>query len=43
LLPGLFVVTYRMRRRIAPATWDAQQRQGELIDIVVEDVNGVRV
>jgi ATP-binding cassette subfamily B protein len=43
VLPGLFVVTYRMRRRIAPATWDAQQRQGELIDIVVEDVNGVRV
>jgi ATP-binding cassette subfamily B protein len=43
MLPGLFIVTYRMRRRIAPATWDAQQRQGELIDIVVEDVNGVRV
>jgi ATP-binding cassette subfamily B protein len=43
VLPGLFIVTYRMRRRIAPATWDAQQRMGELIDIVVEDVNGVRV
>ncbi|HEX3612693.1 MAG TPA: ABC transporter ATP-binding protein [Sporichthyaceae bacterium] len=43
VLPGLFVVTYRMRRRIAPATWDAQQRQGELIDIVVDDVTGVRV
>src|SRR4051812_1857604 len=22
VLPGLFIVTYRMRRRIAPATWD---------------------
>jgi ATP-binding cassette subfamily B protein len=43
VLPGLFIVTYRMRRRIAPATWDAQQRLGELVDIVVEDVNGVRV
>jgi ATP-binding cassette subfamily B protein len=43
VLPGLFTVTYRMRRRIAPATWDAQQREGELIDIVVEDVTGVRV
>ncbi|WP_308217270.1 ABC transporter ATP-binding protein [Streptantibioticus silvisoli] len=43
VLPGLFAVAYRMRRRIFPATWDAQQREGELAQIVDEDVNGVRV
>ncbi len=43
IAPALLVVSYRMRRRIFPATWDAQQREGELIQIVDEDVNGVRV
>ncbi|HYA68346.1 MAG TPA: ABC transporter ATP-binding protein, partial [Acidimicrobiales bacterium] len=41
--PSLLVVSYRMRRRIFPATWDAQQREGDVAQIVDEDVNGVRV
>ncbi len=32
-----------MRTKIFPATWDAQQREGEVIQIVDEAVNGVRV
>ena len=32
-----------MRWRVFPATWDGQQREGELVQIVDEDVNGVRV
>ena len=43
VLPGMFTVSYRMRRRIFPASWDAQQREGEVAQIVDEDVNGVRV
>jgi ATP-binding cassette, subfamily B, bacterial len=41
--PGLLVVSYRMRWRIFPATWDGQQREGDLVQIVDEDLNGVRV
>ncbi|HTT94512.1 MAG TPA: ABC transporter transmembrane domain-containing protein, partial [Solirubrobacterales bacterium] len=41
--PALLAVSYRMRTRIFPATWDAQQREGEVIQIVDEAVNGVRV
>ena len=41
--PSLLVVSYRMRWRIFPATWDAQQREGDVIQIVDEDINGVRV
>ena len=36
-------VSYRMRRRVFPATWDGQQREGDVAQIVDEDVNGVRV
>jgi ATP-binding cassette, subfamily B, bacterial len=43
VLPALVVVSYRMRRRVFPATWDAQQREGELAQIVDEDVGGVRI
>jgi len=43
VLPGLFVVSYRMRWRVFPATWDAQQREGDIAQVVDEDVNGVRV
>ncbi|HEY2061729.1 MAG TPA: ABC transporter ATP-binding protein [Amycolatopsis sp.] len=43
VVPLLLVVSYRMRRRIFPATWAAQQREGDLVQIVDEDVNGVRV
>ena len=32
-----------MRWRIFPATWDGQQREGDLVQIVDEDLNGVRV
>jgi ATP-binding cassette subfamily B protein len=41
--PLLVIVSYRMRSRIFPATWDAQQKEGEVAQIVDEDVNGVRV
>jgi len=41
--PSLLIVSYRMRRRIFPATWDAQQREGDMIQAVDEAVNGVRV
>jgi len=43
VVPALLVVSYRMRQRIFPATWDAQQREGDVAQIVDEDVNGVRV
>ncbi len=43
MAPTLAVVSYRMRWRVFPATWDAQQREGELVSIVDEDLNGVRV
>ncbi len=41
--PSLLFVSYRMRWRIFPATWDGQQREGDLVQIVDEDLNGVRV
>ncbi|MGH9170521.1 MAG: ABC transporter ATP-binding protein [Acidimicrobiales bacterium] len=43
VVPALLVVSYRMRWRIFPATWDGQQREGDVAQIVDEDVNGVRV
>jgi ATP-binding cassette, subfamily B, bacterial len=43
IVPCVLVVSYRMRWRIFPATWDAQQREGDLVQIVDEDLNGVRV
>ncbi|MGI8677584.1 MAG: ABC transporter ATP-binding protein [Jatrophihabitans sp.] len=43
VLPALFAVSYRMRRRIFPATWDAQQHEGDVAQIVDEGVTGVRV
>ncbi len=41
--PALFVVSYRMRRRVFPATWDGQQKEGDVAQIVDEAVGGVRV
>ena len=41
--PALLFISYRMRWRIFPATWDGQQREGDVAQIVDEDVNGVRV
>ena len=43
VMPALFAVSYRMRRRVFPATWDGQQREGDVAQIVDEDVTGVRV
>ena len=43
VLPALFVVSYRMRQRVFPATWDGQQREGDVAQIVDEGVTGVRV
>jgi ATP-binding cassette subfamily B protein len=43
IIPALIVVSYRMRARVFPATWDSQQREGELVQIVDEDTGGVRV
>jgi ATP-binding cassette subfamily B protein len=43
VVPALFVISYRMRWRVFPATWDGQQREGDIAQIVDEDVGGVRV
>jgi ATP-binding cassette subfamily B protein len=43
VVPVLIAVSYRMRWRVFPATWDGQQREGDIAQIVDEDVNGVRV
>lgn len=43
VIPAVMVLSYRMRRRLFPASWDAQQREGEAVQIVDEDLNGVRV
>ena len=41
--PTLLFISYRMRWRVFPATWDGQQKEGDIAQIVDEDVNGVRV
>jgi ATP-binding cassette subfamily B protein len=41
--PALLFISYRMRWRVFPATWDGQQKEGDVAQIVDEDVNGVRV
>jgi len=41
--PLLWVLAMRSRRKIFPATWDAQQQVGEVAGIVDEAVGGVRV
>jgi ATP-binding cassette subfamily B protein len=43
IAPALFVVSYRLRMKVFPASWDGQQREGEVAEIVDEDVGGVRV
>ncbi len=42
-LPLLLIVSLRLRSRVFPATWDAQQRAGEVAGVVDEAVTGVRV
>jgi ATP-binding cassette subfamily B protein len=43
VVPATAVVTTRMRRRLFPATWSAQQRAADLAEHVEETVTGVRV
>ncbi|MET9685727.1 ABC transporter ATP-binding protein [Streptomyces coeruleorubidus] len=43
IVPTVLVVAYRMRWKVFPAAWDAQQRVGDVVQIVDEDLNGVRV
>jgi ATP-binding cassette subfamily B protein len=43
IIPTLLWVGVRMRERVFPATWDAQQRAGEVAGVVDEAVTGVRV
>ncbi|HEV7759143.1 MAG TPA: ABC transporter ATP-binding protein, partial [Acidimicrobiales bacterium] len=42
-LPVMAVVALRLRTTIFPASWDAQQRAGEVAGVVDEAVTGVRV
>jgi len=41
--PGLLTVNILARRRLFPATWDAQQKTGVLAGVVESAVTGVRV
>lgn len=43
VVPALVAISYRMRTRVFPASWDAQQKEGVVAGIVDEDVAGVRV
>ena len=42
-VPAMLAVTLRLRTTIFPASWDAQQRAGEVAGVVDEAVTGVRV
>ncbi|MHB8467193.1 MAG: ABC transporter transmembrane domain-containing protein, partial [Acidimicrobiales bacterium] len=42
-VPLIFMTSLRMRTMIFPATWDNQQRTGEIAGVVDEVVTGVRV
>jgi ATP-binding cassette subfamily B protein len=42
-LPLLLIVSLKLRSVVFPATWDAQQRAGEVAGVVDEAVTGVRV
>ncbi|MFA5785513.1 MAG: ABC transporter ATP-binding protein [Actinomycetota bacterium] len=43
VVPAVVVATLRIRTRVFPATWDAQQRAGEVAGVVEESVSGIRV
>jgi ATP-binding cassette subfamily B protein len=43
ILPMLVVGAYRMRTQLYPATWDVQQRTGDVAQVVDQAVTGVRV
>ncbi len=42
-IPALLVVSLKLRTSLFPATWDSQQRAGEVAGVVDEAVSGVRV
>ncbi|HWS46342.1 MAG TPA: ABC transporter ATP-binding protein, partial [Acidimicrobiia bacterium] len=41
--PLLLVTAMKLRTSVFPASWDAQQKAGEVANVVEEDVTGVRV
>jgi ATP-binding cassette subfamily B protein len=41
--PLLLISALRLRTSVFPASWDAQQKAGEVANVVEEDVTGVRV
>jgi ATP-binding cassette subfamily B protein len=43
VVPSLLVTAYRMRERTFPASWDSQQKEGDVAVVVEEAVSGVRV
>jgi ATP-binding cassette subfamily B protein len=43
VVPALIVCAYRMREKTFPASWEAQQREGEVAVVVEEAITGVRV
>lgn len=43
VIPAVFLASYRLRQKVFPATWDGQQREGDIAQIVDEDVTGVRI
>ena len=42
-LPLMAVAAFRLRTTVFPATWEAQQRAGEVAGVVDEAVSGVRI
>ncbi len=43
VVPTLILSAYKMREKTFPASWDSQQREGEVAVVVEEAVTGVRV
>ena len=41
--PALWVIALASRRKLFPASWDAQQQSGEVAGVVDEAIGGVRV
>ncbi len=41
--PALLFTAIRLRTSVFPASWDAQQKAGDVANVVEEDVTGVRV
>jgi ATP-binding cassette subfamily B protein len=41
--PALLITAMKLRTSVFPASWDAQQKAGDVANVVEEDVTGVRV